>query len=155
MNGHIWILVADSNKARIYAAYKAKLFLPEANENTVALVSEFNHPASRKHDRELVSDSSGRYRSTGVGSDTFDTPTDPKRHEEDIFAAQLCKVLHEGFYAKKFEELILIAPPVFLGMLNKHAARMNGLANAINVTVEKDYIDLNERELVKQLQTHI
>lgn len=155
MNGQIWILVADSSKARVYTAYKAKLFSPVANENQVSLVDKFDHPASRKHDKDLVTDNSGRYRSTQYGSDTFDTPTDPKRHEEDLFAAELCKYLHDGLYAKQFAELIIIAPPAFLGMLNKHAAHMNGLANTVHLTIEKDYMDLNERDLVKQLQSYL
>ncbi|RDI37973.1 host attachment protein [Aquicella lusitana] len=155
MNGRTWVLVADSTKARIYTTYKAKLFMPQANENDLKLLNEYKHPESRKHDSQLVSDNSGRYRATEFGSDTYDPPTDPKRYEEDRFAFQLSKVLHEAYLENEFEQLILIASPVFMGMLNKHISRANGLQKSVAITIEKDYTSLNERQLVKQLQEHL
>jgi len=153
MNGDTWVLVTDSSNARIFATHKAKLFKPEASEKDLILVNQFNHPESRKRDIELVSDNSGRYSSAEYGADTYEPPTDPKRYEEDRFATMLCQELHQGYNQKQFKKLIIIAPPVFIGMLNKHISRQNGLHKSVDTTIEKDYTQLNERELVKQLNT--
>ena len=155
MNGNTWILIADSAEAHIYRTHKAKLFLPEANEKDLNLVKKYTHHESQKQVSKVVSDSSGRYRSSGYGSDTFDTPTDPKQYEENRFALQLFKILHHAYRNKEFAELILIAPPSFMGMLNKHIHTDEILQKSIQLKIEKNYIHLQGRELIKQMQTHL
>ncbi|MBV9575065.1 MAG: host attachment protein [Gammaproteobacteria bacterium] len=152
---NMWILVANSAKARVYLAHKAKLLIASASERDLILLKEYEHPESQKHDSELVSDHSGRYRSTANGSNTFDAPTDPKKYEENRFAQTLCKMLQSACHDKEFQELILVASPVFMGMLNKHISHDDNLQRLITTKIEKDYLKLNDRDLVIHLRKQL
>jgi len=151
MNGSTWILVADAARAKLYSTYKAKLFLPEASEKDLHLLECYEHPESRKLDKDLVSGNLGRFGASESGINTYEPASTPKQIEEDRFAMELIKVLHDHHNHNKFEELILIASPPFMGMLNTHIAKSNGLKSSSIKTIEKDYIELSDRELVKQI----
>jgi protein required for attachment to host cells len=47
----------------------------------------------------------------------FEQATDPKKHEADNFAHRLAQYLKEAHNEKKFEQLLIIAEPSFLGLL--------------------------------------
>lgn len=144
MNNKTWILVADAFQAKIYSTQKATLF---NGDGRLELISEHTHPKSRQHERELVTDKSGRF-----GKATFVEP-DPKRHEEEIFAKKLADVLEKGREDKHFHELILIAPPLFIGMLHKQlSSHINKL---VNLTIEKDYTKCDAKELIAHLQEYL
>lgn len=147
MDSIAYILVADASKARIYSAQKARLFNAN-NGKDLKLISEHQHDASRKKDIDLVSDRQGQF-----GSGTFVEATDPKRHEEDRFAQELTKIISQAHNKKNFHELILIAPPVFMGMINKHLGRE--VDKLVNIRIEKDYTSDSEKELVTHLQGYL
>lgn len=146
MNNKTWILVADASKARIFSTHKASLFNGDGKK--ISLVSEHEHPESRKRDREIASDRQGKF-----GSGTFVEPTDPKVHEEEVFAIELAKKLDKARSENHYHELIFIAPASFMGMLNKHLSPQ--LAKLINLSIEKDYTRFNENELVTHLQEYL
>src|SRR3989344_9647078 len=122
MDNTTWIVVADAGKARIFSALKVRLF-NSANPKDLKLISEHAHAESRKMDSELVTDRQGHFGSSRqghFGSGTFAEPTDPKRHQEEIFAHEITKILGHAHNENKFHDLILIAPPTFMGLLNKY-----------------------------------
>jgi len=143
-----WIVVADSGQAKIFRTIKARLFNGKANGSDLTLVSEYNHPESRKRDQDLVADKYGNF-----GNSSFTEETDPKRHENDIFAQQLAKALYHGHSENNYHDLILIAPPAFMGMIHKHLS--NEVKKLISKEIEKDYTRSNEKELVSQLQVYL
>ena len=152
MDNRTWIVVADSGKARIFSALKARLFTNhDANELT--LINEYAHADSRKMDSELVSDRQGHFGSSNFGSGNFSEETDPKRHQEDIFALEITRILSHAQNENKFHDLILIAPPAFMGMLNKHLT--NETKKLISLRIEKDYTRHKEQQLVEQLQEYL
>lgn len=142
-----WILVADTVKARIYSAHKVKLF-SSFNGKDLTLVSEHAHEASRKRDIELKSDKHGKF-----GSGTFIDPTDPQYHEAEVFSQELSKVLESSRNQNSYKDLIMIAPPVFMGLLNKHISK--AIDKLVSLRLEKNYTNLNEQQLVSQLQEHL
>lgn len=144
MNNKTWILVADSTQAKIYSTQKASLF---GNGVKLELISEHEHPDSRKHERDLVTDKPGRFDKA-----VFDQP-DAQRHEEEVFATELAKTIAKGHSDNHFQELIFIAPAAFMGMLHKHLP--HPLSKLVNLTIEKDYTHCNENELVLHLQQHL
>ncbi|TAN67890.1 MAG: host attachment protein [Methylobacter sp.] len=107
-----WIVVADSTRARIFTADTPSSPLEE--------IEDFSHTEGRLHDREMTSDLPGKIKSTGAGGHAFEQPTDPKKHEADTFAHHISQYLEEAHNANRFEQLLIIAAPSFLGLLRNN-----------------------------------
>lgn len=148
MNHTTWILVADSSRAKIFKTIKARLFNSSSDGKDLTLVNEFNHSAAFKKDQELVSDKQGKF-----GTGTFVEKTEPKKHENDLFALQIAKALNYELNVHHFEDLILIAPPSFIGMLHKHLSRE--VKKLVSKEIEKDYIHSSDHELVEHLKDYL
>lgn len=146
MQNTTWIVVADASKAKIYSAHKASLF--NGNGQKLALVSEHEHPESRKLDTALASDKQGKF-----GLATFVEASDPHKYEEERFAMELAKKLIKDRSENLFHDLIFIAPATFIGMLNKHLP--DPLTKLVNLTIEKNYTRFDENELVLRLQEYL
>jgi protein required for attachment to host cells len=106
-----WILVADTTHARIFTADTPSSALTE--------IEGLTHTESSLHDREITTDLPGKIKSANGGGHAFEQPTDPKKHEVDTFAHYLAKHLEEALNAHKFEQLLIVAEPVLLGLLRK------------------------------------
>jgi protein required for attachment to host cells len=104
-----WILVADSTRARIFTADTPSSPLEE--------IEDFSHSEGRLHDREITSDLPGKIKSVGGGGHAFEQPTDPKKHEADMFAHRVAQYLEDAHNTNRFEQLLIVAPPTFLGLL--------------------------------------
>ena len=107
-----WIVVADSSGARIFSSDSK---LTEAN-----LCETLEHPESRLKDTELASDDRGRTRArdnNGSRASAMTHPTTPHDAEAEKFARELANRLRLANAKNQFAELILVAPPQFLGRL--------------------------------------
>lgn len=104
-----WILVADSTRARIFTAETPSSLLEE--------IEDLAHMESRLHDRDITSDLPGKIKSEFGAGHAFEQPTDPKKHETDNFAHRIAQDLEKAHNAKKFEQLLIVAEPSFLGLL--------------------------------------
>lgn len=107
-----WIVAADASHARILARDKKFSALEE--------VETLTHPESRLHRRDLATDRPGRLdESYSSASSEAEEPTDPKVREAQVFARDVADVLAKGRHERRYEELILVAEPKFLGLLRK------------------------------------
>ena len=104
-----WILVADNTHARIFTA--------ETPSSALEEIEGLAHTEGRLHDREITSDLPGKIKSSNGGGHAFEQPTDPKKHEADNFAHQVAQHLEAAHNANKFEQLLIVAEPSFLGLL--------------------------------------
>ncbi|MDI1230761.1 MAG: host attachment protein [Methylobacter sp.] len=107
-----WILVADSTRARIFTA--------DTSASPLEEIEDFSHTESRLHDRDITSDLPGKIKSVGGGGHAFEQPTDPKKHEADNFAHIIAQYLEDAHNTNRFEQLLLVASPSFLGLLRNH-----------------------------------
>ena len=141
-----WILVAD--------ACGARLLLTFDNGKTLHLLDRFSHAQSRAMEADLVSDRAGSGRSS-----THSMPSAKQGHtshkelEAVEFATVLNDYLLDAAQQHKFESLVLVAPPHFLGLLR---AELNPtLTRMISATVAKDLIYMDQaiirEHLVKAL----
>jgi len=124
----IWVVVADTSRARIFSAEKSVSPLVE--------IQDLTHPEARMHDNQLASDEPGRSRNTVSGSHAYTEETDPKRDAAARFASKVCETLEEGRVAGRFSKLYVVAPPTFLGLLRK--CQHNGLRSVIAGEVDKN-----------------
>ena len=106
------ILVADNVRARIFTA--------ETPSSPLEEIEAMAHTEGRLHDRDITSDYPGKIKGEGSVGHAFEQPTDPKKHEADNFAHRIAHYLEEAHNEKKFEQLLIIAEPSFLGLLRNH-----------------------------------
>ena len=146
-----WLLVANASQARLYATQSGRL-------RSLTLIREYAHPESREKGEALSSDRPGHFQATttnmaGSAHGEFIEPTSPKDYEHQRFARELADALNEARTKNQFDNLLLVASPHFHGLinqnLNEHVARM------ISSHINKDYIELDEAELLNKLNSLI
>lgn len=138
----IWVLTANAGRARLFANVD--------NRRRFQLIREFDHPASRKKDQELVTDRDGRYRSMGDKLNAFEAPTEPKEVEAARFAEELAQVLDYGRTTNQYERLIVAASPHFLGLLKTNLDPQ--VQRRVSRTIDKDFTGVDADQLPQKLE---
>jgi protein required for attachment to host cells len=134
--GKTWVVVSESTRARIYAADTPRSPLTE--------VEDYAHTASRMHAQELTSDLPGRaFDSGGQGRHAMGQKTSPSEREHVEFARTIGQRIEAGRLGGDFENLILVAPPEFLGHLRK---------NQDSVTREKVVLEIGKNLVTKDAE---
>jgi protein required for attachment to host cells len=108
-----WIAICDGARACFYA---------NSGPGTgLVPVAKAEHPASRAHSRDLGTDRPGRsFDSTATGARHSMAPrADWHNFEKDLFARKISGILDAAAGEKRFDRLILVAPPRILGDLRK------------------------------------
>lgn len=140
-----WILVADSTRARIFTADTPASPLDE--------IEDFSHTEGRLHDREMTSDLPGRIKSVGGGGHAFEQPTDPKKHETDIFAHRVAQYLEDAHNANRFEQLLIVASPAFLGLLRNQLPEQ--IKKLIHFELDKELTRLSAADIRQHLPQYL
>lgn len=120
-----WLIVADAAHARVIST--------EGPHKPLHVEREMANPAGRAHVHDLVSDQAGRYAKGGRRGikSALEPRTSPHEMEEKRLAHGLAEFLEIAREQGRYERLVLIAPPKFLGVLRlslsplvrKHLAR--------------------------------
>jgi protein required for attachment to host cells len=109
------IVVADGARARF--------FEPSDNGRTLvpARRADMYAPKSRRPTYDIVSDRAGRGTNTGAGTQrhAFEAPHDYRKLEKHNFTAELAHVLANDYADRRFDRLVLVAPPRTLGELRE------------------------------------
>ncbi|MDH5181326.1 MAG: host attachment protein [Gammaproteobacteria bacterium] len=109
MTDKLWVVVADSARARILSAENRTAPLVE--------IKSLEHPEGRMHAVDLTSDLPGRDSDrSGMGRHAVGT-TDPKQYEAENFAREITTFLEDARNQNRFFQLVIIAAPSFLGIL--------------------------------------
>ena len=137
-----WILIADGARARLFTNKGRGTGLEPA------LDQEFI--GNKLQSRDLTSDKPGRtFDSSGQGRHSMEPPTDPHRHEQQLFANNLCDLLDEKQKEDSFDRLILVAPPKTLGDLRMGCSK--AVTARIAGELNKDLTKTSVHELPKHL----
>jgi protein required for attachment to host cells len=140
-----WILVSDASRAR--------LFSTELREDGWSLVAQFEHPESRQLSSEIrPSSPPGRTQQStarGARHTAMEPQTTPKEAEADRFAQHLADYLEKSTAGRRFDYLVLVAPPHFLGRLHGSLGRQ--AAKHVRTTVNKDLSMFTAAELRERL----
>ena len=138
-----WVLVSNAAEAR--------LFKNEGCNTGLHLVQDWQHPDSRKHQDELVTDAGGRVQqSFAAGARPgIEWQTSPKEAEMLHFASELATYLSAARKQNAFQHLVLVASPHILGLLRE---KLDAPTSAmISGTLSKDYTYVGIEELSKHL----
>lgn len=125
-----WALVCDASRARIcsFGGAFAQWHVIEQLEN----------PAGRARVADLVSDQPGTVRQSGTGArPTMEPRSEPTEAGRERFARDLVAHLERAYREGRYEHLVLVAPPRFLGRLRSHVSET--LSHAIAAQIDKDY----------------
>lgn len=137
-----WVVVADSSRARIFESRQHGRELVECDT--------LLHPEARLKTGEIMSDSEGMQTDRmGYGQRKSDPRTSPHEVEAEKFAGQLADYLDQHRTSHDFDEVVLAAPPEFLGQFRQRCDKQ--VEKLISHTVVKDYTQLTAGELVEQL----
>ena len=127
-----WILVGDTGHAQLFSA--------ELREDAWTLVEKFENPAGCERSREISDDGPpGRAKQSaapGAPHAALEPRTSPKEAEAERFAQQLSTFFEEAIAKRRYDSLVLVAPPHFLGQLKKSLGRQ--AAKHLRATVDKD-----------------
>ena len=141
-----WILVADSSRARLFAASQ--------RGKPWNLVDKFEHPETRERTVKINPKERGKQKqSFGFGSPAMESKTEPRQVEKLHFAEELANRLDVGLRQNEYGALVLVASPQFLGDLKSKLDRQ--VMKCITGAVDKDYTHLNERELAGRLEESV
>jgi protein required for attachment to host cells len=136
-----WLLIADGSRAKVFESIGAHKMLHEIDDMALAI----DLPKSG----EILADKPGRtFDSVGAGRHAKENPTDPHRHLKRVFATKVVGELRRAMLAKRFDRLILVAPPAFLGDLREELPK--DLKDKVADEVTSDLTNTPEQ----QLQTH-
>jgi protein required for attachment to host cells len=134
-----WIVVADGTRGFILTNKGIGKGLKK--------IGFLDSEEGRKHSREMVSDKPGRTFTHDGGHAAMEPHTEPQRYAKFTFAQSVAKMLAR--MQKKFDRLILVAPPKTLGdlrnALDKH------IQEKIIGELHKDLTYLSAHDLPKQL----
>ena len=139
-----WVLVADGAKARLLERIGVNApLIPVPGK-------EFSEPESRTPTRDIGADRPGRVReSANTARHAMEPRVDWHRYAKEQFAKSVAGALEEAALQKKYEALILVAPPQALGdlrsALGQHARRL------VAGEIAKDLTNLPDHELPAHL----
>ena len=140
-----FILVADSSRARIFTA--------ETPSSPLDEIEALAHTEGRLHDREMTSDLPGKVKSEGKMGHAFEQATDPKKHEAQNFAHRIAHYLEEAHNEKKFEQLLIIAEPSFLGLLRNQLSEQ--IKKLVCFELDKNITTHSADDIRKHLPTFL
>lgn len=133
-----WLVVANAHQCRIFQYQKAI--------NQLTLLNKFQHEESKLKRNALVADGSGSYRSSSAVNAAYSEIADPKYVEKQNFAREIVGELEQGRVASDFNDLFIVAPPQFHGLINKNCNK--NLSRMVVKDVQKDYCACDKNKLL-------
>jgi protein required for attachment to host cells len=137
-----WILVADRTRGRLLHA------LP-AGRGPFPTLACFVHEEGRLQSRERDTDEPGRVIHPAGYVSAVEPHEDQDLVQAKRFAAQLVAHLERSRQERRFDQLIVIVPPKFLGVLRD--AWTPSLQNMIQSEIAQDLMPLSDAELQRRL----
>lgn len=111
----------DAHSYRVVVAdeYRATFYDREKKFSPLREVADFRNEAAREKIGDLLADRGGRaYDSHGQGRHTMtNEKADPKAHSAVVFAKDLAERLGADRQKGRYDKLIVVAAPRFLGVL--------------------------------------
>lgn len=111
--GMQWVVIADRSRARI--------FQTDGSIDQLQEVQDLLNPEGRTDDADLRRDAKGRYVGKGERQQghTAEPHVSREEHDEEMFSREVSDVLEHGCDAQRYDSLVVVAPPEFLGLLRK------------------------------------
>lgn len=125
-----WIVVGDASGAKVY---ESDALLDELQAVTDVVFSHHALP--------------------GAGKGGAETEHDPHKLGEERFARAVAQTLNEANLKHRFDRLVVVAPPRFLGDLR--AELSHGAAGRVVASIHHDWTKLSRKDLSTQLKKNM
>jgi protein required for attachment to host cells len=142
-----WIVAADESRARVLQV--------TGQQDRLAEIDDLVNPEGRAHNRDLQTDAEPRFNGHGgvgkAGSGRTGGPASDREtqgaveHSAGVFAREVGRYLDKARQQQRFDQLVLVAPPKFLGALRKELGKE--VEKLVADELPKDLSWFNEREL--------
>ena len=133
-----WIVAADESRARVLQVTDRETRFTE--------IESLTNPAGRAQDRELQTDAEPRFNGRAGGGPASDREAQgPVEHSVKVFAREVGRYLDQARQQSRYEQLVLVAPPKFLGALREELHKE--VRKLVADELPKDLSWLNAREL--------
>jgi protein required for attachment to host cells len=132
------VIVADNGRARIFASKTGVRQLEE--------MEGFVHSEAHLANQDIDADAAGRSRDP---HGSLDHATSAREHESQMFAKSLARHLKELHNDHHFEQLVLVAPPRFLGLLRQELPKP--LDKLVSQSIDKDLTRSSLEDIVDHL----
>jgi protein required for attachment to host cells len=136
-----WLCVAHRGGARVI----------ESSGRGAALKTLFtlDHPEGRLREQDLETDAPGTaFESASPGQRAMQRQQQATEHVAETFAKNISDLLERGRQTGSYDQLVLVAPPRFLGRLRD--ALSPGVQATVVASVDKDLPD-TKPEAIRQL----
>ena len=138
----IWVLVADSSKARFFEA--------ESRIGALRELFEVEHRPSRAKVAELTTDGPGRaFDHNGPGRHAMEKEVDPKEYESRQFARDLAARLAIEEGRGTYNRLVIAAAPRFLGRLRGYLS--SPVRELVAEELAKDLVNVSADKVRRSL----
>lgn len=142
----IWVLVADAGRARFFSKSSSQFSYVERHD------LEINCELPRTS--QMMTDRLDRtHESTGNVRHAVDRHTDPHRELKRLSARKIVDVLSAGLRSESFDQLIIVAPPQFLGDLR--SAMPSAIYSRVSGEFPNDMTKVPEHALIERLDAMI
>ena len=142
-----WIIAADESRARVLQVLDREQRLTE--------IDDLVNPSGRLQDRELETDAEPRFSGHGglgkPGAGRNSGPASDREaqgaveHSVNVFAREVGRYLDKARKESRYDQLVLVAPPKFLGALRKELHKE--VEKLVAEELPKDLSWFNAREI--------
>jgi protein required for attachment to host cells len=120
-------------------------------EQRLEEIEDLLNPEGRLQDRELADDQLGRWSGPDrPGGNSMPDPVSPREHVVERFAKRVGDYLEKARTEHRFDALVLIAPPKFLGALRRELGK--DTARLVADEMPKDLSWFEAREIERYLK---
>lgn len=137
-----WILVADRAKAIVFRSSWPELKTFEEVRNLV-------HAEGAAHPEDVLTDKPGRFAGFGNVRQSGEPQTDFQHRTAKDFAVRICELLEHGRTQNEYGRLVLVAPPLLLGVLRDHISAP--LGKSIVTEIHKNLTACKPGEIREQV----
>jgi protein required for attachment to host cells len=140
-----WILVAHRGGAR--------LFESKQTDKDLSLLDDIPHPQGRLKSKDMGTDKPGRSVDSHGTRHALVQEQEPAAHVAELFSKHLARLLDDGRLQRRYDQLVLVAEPHFLGILR--AALSAETAALVTAAVSKDLGHVASRDIARHLSDTI
>ncbi|WP_223642012.1 host attachment protein [Corallococcus sp. EGB] len=137
----LWILVANASRARLFAT--------DAKAEKWDLIEQFQHDESRARAADLLNQADNPNAGTLHGPVPENEPDGRRQLEHERFARELSARLDKGVDTHAFDQVVIAAPPGFLGLLR--GLLSTRVKQRVRLDLDADYSNLPARELPERV----
>jgi len=148
-----WIVSANAGRARFFSQAKSSEPLEEIND----MVNEaVRLRMVENNETDKIGPTAATKSQHNVGAatpnKTYEPPQTPDKHQAEMFARDIAGFLLQAYREGRFQQLLLVVSPQFLGALR--GLLDPELASAVSLEINKDYTHFSGEQLREQIQTH-